>query len=126
MSDRPFGVTIIALVQLLSSLATLYAGQLILMGFADVGAPFSPSEIFTFGILTLILGAIGVLLSYGLFTLKPWAWVGTIILQGLAILLNLVSGVSTSRGGEIGALIISLVIIYYLYTPAVKGTFRQR
>lgn len=123
MSDRPLGVTLLAIFQVLGSFGALFVGWVISTEPYTIG----PHPI-TYGIVVMTLAMLGVLLGYGLFMLKPWAWVGMTVFQWFSAVSNLINFITQleRRGGALGGLIISLVIIYYLYTPTVKRAFCQR
>jgi hypothetical protein len=51
-----------------------------------------------------------------------WAWTLTVVLSVISIVLNAVSLVSGNFGGIIN-IIISGIVLYYLYRPHVKAYF---
>ncbi len=113
--DRPLGVTIIAILQIIGNLIVLSGAVIIMMGAALI--PF-------FGAIFLILGAImtlfaifGLVVGWGLWSLKSWAWMIALILNILNIILNIFSG-------QYIAIIIPLIIVIYLQQGEVKSTFR--
>ena len=117
MSGKPTGVVILAILQLLGALAYLAFGGLLLIAvlplgiFAIIGA---------FGALILfIVGIIGLILFYGLWNLKSWAWLWTLIVNILGILGGIMDPI-----GNIVTLLISVIIVVYLLMPATKAHFR--
>jgi hypothetical protein len=110
--NRPTGVTIIAILAIISGIILLFGG-LTLIG---AGALFStaPSDVTNnpnglesmgsfLGMAFLLLGAIllviGVgylVMSYGLLKGKGWAWTITIILTVISIAIQIVSGITNS------------------------------
>jgi hypothetical protein len=69
--------------------------------------------------------AIGIacfLLAWGLFKAKGWAWTITVILAIISIIFSIM-GVGSGGFINIINIIISGVILYYLYRPAVKSFF---
>lgn len=140
--NRPIGVIIIAVLQLIGSIMSLLVGLGILI-FRDAflqmlsqSPEFQQSAqdlppgvlggVATFtGVVMLIASLIGFLLAYGLFTLKGWAWIVTLIFSALGILSNLSSIITgqTNRGFAVIQLVISIVIVYYLWRPEVKRAF---
>lgn len=83
----------------------------------------------------ILFGLVGLLLGYGLLKLKSWAWICTLILQILQILGGLqgifaivgsssVPAISISQ--QIFQLLISGIIIYYLFRPDVKQAFGRQ
>jgi membrane associated rhomboid family serine protease len=74
--------------------------------------------------------------SYGLLKGKRWAWTITVVLLFIAIAINVVSIIFgsfainmdtstflTVNSGNIAGIIISVIILYYLYRPHVKSYF---
>ncbi len=140
--NRPVGVTIIAVLQLLQSLLGLLVGLGILL-FKDAfvkafiqnsqiqqSSQQVPPEALQLGLNigggVAILGAlIGLLLAYGLFALKGWAWIITLIFSILGILGNLMTAINGqgNRGIAVVQLVINAVIIYYLLRSEVKRAF---
>lgn len=140
--NRPIGVTIVAVLELVRSLM----GLLIALGMfffkdAFINAFFQNSEfqqstqqlppgalqagINIAGAFTLIGVLIGLLLAYGLFNLKRWAWIVTLIFAILGILSDVISLVQGQAmpGLSVLQLVISAVIVYYLLQPQVKRAF---
>ena len=106
--DRPLGVTILAILELLGGLF-LFLAALALSLF-----PF-------FGIfLAAIVGLIALfyfVVAYGLFAMKSWAWIWAIITNILGAIFNI------AGQGWIG-LIINIIIILYLNQSDIKSRFR--
>jgi len=130
--SRPTGVTILAVLQLITSILSVIAGLTALFARDAISkqlstAPNAPPELAAglpvwIGWLFLLTGALGLVLAWGLFMLKGWAWLLTLIFQGLNILSNLASFGSNSGGAVLG-IVIAAVIIYYLLRPEVKRAF---
>jgi len=114
---RPTGVTILAILNALSALASIFGGLLIITAtsvtgiFAGLGAAV--------GGVVLIIGLIQLVIAWGLWTGKGWAWILGLIFGILGILSGLVSIMS----GGILTLVINLIIVYYLFQPRVKTFF---
>lgn len=75
-----------------------------------------------FGIVLIIAGLIELVISWGLWTGKGWAWWLGVIFTGLGLLFALVSIVSGNLGGIV-SLIIDGLILYYFFKPHVKQFF---
>jgi hypothetical protein len=112
--ERPLGVTIIAILQLISSILLLFGG----FGSFVIGMATMP-----FGFILLIVGAvflffglIGFIIGWGLWTLKGWAWM-------IAFILNLLSVILAILSFDIISLIIPLIIVIYLNQGEVKAAF---
>jgi len=76
------------------------------------------------GGVVIIVALLDLVLAWGLWTGKGWAWIVTLIFAVLGILFSLVSVI---RGGIVAILILALdiIIIYYLFTPHVKAFFGE-
>ena len=137
IKKRPIGVTIIAILIIIGGILLLLAG----IGVTAVGSLFI-SEItgLVFVIIGAILLAVGIgyiVVSYGLLKGKRWAWTITMVLLFIGIAINVVSiiifGYFTfnmdtysfliTNSGSIAGIIISVIILYYLYRPHVKSYF---
>jgi hypothetical protein len=114
--SRPTGVTILAILQLLGALVLLFVGVLALMAFMVVPI-FSIFAILA--LFPLIFGIIGLILFYGLWNLKSWAWIWTIVVNLLTIITSILDPI-----GNIIQLAISLIIVVYLFSPGIKSQFR--
>jgi hypothetical protein len=96
------------------------------------GIPLSGIQPSLFGSIAIAIGgvliAIGIVylvVAYGLLKGKRWAWTVSVIISIINIVLNAVS-IAASAGANVGAIviiIISGVILYYLYRPHVKAYF---
>ncbi len=93
----------------------------------DIDLSQVPPSLVGGGILAIggILIAIGVLsfmVAYGLLKGKSWAWTLTVVLSIISIVLNVIS-IATGNVTSIVSVIISGIILYYLYRPHVKAYF---
>ncbi|MFX1579386.1 MAG: hypothetical protein ACFFBJ_07025 [Promethearchaeota archaeon] len=112
--ERPLGVTIIAILQMLSAIVLLVTGSLSMMAALALG-PFGFLFVILGGVF-LIIGIIGFIIGYGLWTLKGWAWMIAFILNLLSVILAIISF-------DIISLIIPLIIVIYLNQGEVKAAF---
>ncbi len=79
-----------------------------------------------FGAVLVALAIVSFIVAYGLLKGKGWAWTVTLILSIISIVFNAISIATTAGANLIGgiiSIIISAVIIYYLYRPHVKAYF---
>lgn len=121
---RPLGVTILAIIGIISGILTIiFAGMLVALfsvipiELEDVGPLFS--LILTFGSTFLvIIGLVTLVISYGLWKGASWAWWIYVILLALGIVSSLLS----LPEGIIG-IVINGIIIYYMTRPHVKNYF---
>jgi hypothetical protein len=148
---RPTGVTIIAILTIISGILLLLSG----ITLVALGALFSGNSTSTssqavaqfFGTISAVVGgvllAIGIgylVMFYGLLKGKGWAWTITIILLiiGIAIQIlstsvitasslentkNVISGIVGSITFPLIGLAINIVILYYLYRRHVRAYF---
>ncbi|MBE9111542.1 hypothetical protein IQ273_19230 [Nodosilinea sp. LEGE 07298] len=148
-NSRPFGVTLIATLMLITGLTRTIL-EIFLMAnnpYAQAGLERALPEIksavtgggswsFSAGVVFLILGLLGLLASYGMFTLKGWAWVWTTFVVGMHFFqgVNHIFDALFRSGGNwvlldglLTLLIFGLVFFYLLSSPVkrVFGTLRQ-
>lgn len=125
---RPVGVTILALLGFVRGLVGMLGGLTIfglgflelLTGFRDVGA----LRIYL-SLALLLISLITFVLSYGLWNVRPWAWMWMVITQvlslGLEVIPLFIGGALTYVG--IVLITLSIVIVAYLLTPGVRKVF---
>ena len=137
IKKRPTGITVIAILIIIGGILLLLAG----IGGVAVGS-LSISEIIGLGfvIIGAIILAVGIgylVVSYGLLKGKKWSWTITVVLLFIGIAINVVSIIIfgyftfdtdtssflTTNSGSIAGIIISVIILYYLYRPHVKSYF---
>lgn len=112
------GIGLVAAGSLLPTLSTVdpnTAGQMALAGLAGAAGVF-------IGGVLIILGIVSFIVAWGLLKGKGWAWTVTVILS----IISIVTGIVSLAGGNAGSIvnvIISGIIIYYLYRPHVKAYF---
>jgi hypothetical protein len=133
-AKRPTGVTIVAILNIISGIIMLIGGiALVAIGsvlpgaLPDTGISGLPEGAFGalgvgMGGIILALGIFSFVVAYGLLKGMGWAWTLTVVLSVISIALNAISIVSGNAGGII-SIIISGVILYYLYRPHVKAYF---
>lgn len=122
MSNRPTGITILALIYGLRGLVALAIAAVggIVLG-AVTGATILGMAIGTlFGLLALIQFIIAGALLMG----KSWGRTVVIILSIISLIVGLAT-VATGLGAALAlGIIIDLVIIWYMFRPKVKAYFR--
>jgi len=96
--NRPLGVTILAILTVISGIGLLVTVILIPLGIANL------------------------VVAYGLWKGKRWAWTITLVLSLIGIALGLAS-IVTGSIVAIWPVIINAIVIYYLYRPNVKAFF---
>lgn len=110
---RPVGITIIALLN-------WYVGFLII--YQKLSFIADPSSL-----LMILFGAFPIVIGWGLWHLKDWAWMMALILSIFSITLSVVQLFL----GQLHPLIhlmnlgISIVVLVYLFNPSVKKAFHH-
>jgi membrane-bound ClpP family serine protease len=108
MKKRPVVVSIIAVLLLINGILTLVNGYR-----------------FDAHMVVMILGAVALVLSLGMWMLWPWAWVGTVLLQIIAIGYALYDWFT---GGPIDflAMILGVIVLIYLLRSETRRYFFQK
>jgi uncharacterized membrane protein (DUF2068 family) len=150
---RPTGVTILGVLfviagafSLLGGIATLVAipfvtnvnpnvignelqfnGQQALMPSEQTALAQGSGSILTvLGALLIPLGIASLVVAYGLFKAKRWAWYVAIVLSIIGIVVNVISLVTANMGAIAGALVgiaINGIVLYYLSRRSVREYF---
>ncbi|MEG4120956.1 hypothetical protein QUA43_26245 [Microcoleus sp. N9_B4] len=134
--NRPQSVTVLAILQLISGVFSILDGLFILLFagiFGGLGAVGFGAKVGTviggfiaiFAGISFILGLLSLLLTWGLFQLKNWAWTGTLIVHIIATLAQIAKMLG-SGGTAVNFLTLGFAVasIYYLLRPDVKQAFR--
>jgi uncharacterized membrane protein (DUF2068 family) len=77
------------------------------------------------GTILIIIGIVSLIVAYGLFKAKKWAWTGNVALSIVSIAMGIVS-IATGSIGSIVGIVISGAILYYLYRPHVREYFGKK
>ena len=115
---RPLGITIIAIILGISAVLGLIA---IVLGLVALGAAHLGGALATAAIVALIIAAVfallELLLAWGLWTLKPWAFWATAVIEAIRLLdaLYALFFQHVAIGTAILGLIIPLIILIYLF-----------
>ncbi|TFG33959.1 hypothetical protein EU527_05745 [Candidatus Thorarchaeota archaeon] len=106
--ELPFGVLLLAGLQILQALGVLFVGALWLLipilGLL-VSIPYG------------IVGLFGLYIAFGLFTLQKYAWFW-------ALLLNVVGVILFAIGQNWLGVILSIVIVFYLNSSGIRQRFQ--
>jgi uncharacterized membrane protein len=140
-TKRPTGVTVIGILTIIGGIVMLFAGMtLVTLAAVAPILPLSDGQINSqlantgmstemLGIISsatgglfLILGIASLVVAYGLFKAKKWAWTTSVVLSFISIAMGIVS-IATGNIGAIVSIAISGLILYYLYRPHVKAYF---
>jgi lysylphosphatidylglycerol synthetase-like protein (DUF2156 family) len=128
--NRPFGITLLAVLHVLEAIlfflggiALIVLGAFMRRGFFGIHRLLGGAASLI-GVVVVVVGLLYLGLAWGLWSGKGWAWVVSLILAGLGIIVSLISLV----GGGLGTLIVLVldaIIIYYLFTPRVRTFFGE-
>lgn len=125
--QRPTGVTILAVLAAIGGVLGLLASLALLgLGAAVAGASGLGGFVFIGGLIVLIYSVLSLVLAYGFWTLKPWAWPLGVAVQVLGIIqavLQYMNAPETGITSLIISLAISAVILWYLFQSHVKAAF---
>lgn len=123
--SRPLGVTIIAILIVIAGILTLLVG----IGSIAIGPLTTLGLVFVAaGVVSLIIGIAYLVMGYGLWKGKGWAWTISMIVLIIGIIIKLISLPRAVASGsnfseDIVSIAISAFILYYLYRPHVKAYF---
>jgi hypothetical protein len=126
-SQRPTGVTILAVLAIIGGILGILVGLLGVLGGGAVAASLDAGAgglIIVFSIISIVIGALYLAFGIGAWSLKPWAWMLGVIGAGLSLLSSIAQMIITQNiGGNILGAVIAAVILFYLFTPPVKQAF---
>ena len=124
--NRPLGVTIIAILSFINGLLGLCVPGLVIIG-GGISALFSGGLglIVVCGGLLLAAGPlVWLLVSYGAWNLRPWAWWAGMVATGLTVVgvvVNIINGVGILQA--VASAPLSIVIFIYLLLPDIRRAF---
>lgn len=119
-AQRPLGITIVAILAAIVGVLGLVVSLIIIGPLMAAGGLYM-----LVGLVTLVISVLYLLVAYGAWTLKPWAWPLGVGLSVANVVLTLI-GMTQSNQDLVSALIglvISGVILYYLFQPDIKALF---
>ncbi len=125
--SRPGGVTVLAILDFLGGILAFFVGLFVVaLGgsglLAQFGYGFASGFVVVAGVAVIIIGLLGLLLGYGMWTGKEWAWLLAVILYALGALSSLLS-LAGGSFGSIVSLVIYGILLWYLWKPHVKAYF---
>jgi hypothetical protein len=121
-TKRPLGITILSVLMFIQAILEIILGV-----FAFIGSTFrDPLVGLLVGWVPLAVGVLLLILAWGLWTLKPWAYWGTLILEIVNIVLHFLHyGQSHSIFAIISGGFVSIIIVIYLLVDRrVRRAFR--
>jgi len=128
-ASRPFGITLLAILHVLQAIIYFLGGiALIALGALmrrGLHMPrFLHGVVSVIGVVIIIVAFLYLVLAWGLWTGRGWAWTVSLVLAILGIIIAILS---LLRGGVFTLLVLVLdaIIVYYLYTPNVRSFFGE-
>lgn len=120
---RPAGITIIGVLASVAGIIYILQGIRIL-GFVVFGPGQAWSNVSATGWGTLILGIVWLAVGGAFMSLRPWAWVFGVIVVGLSLIAAFWGNINGWQFGDLFvAMIVPLVILFYLNSEKVKAAF---
>jgi hypothetical protein len=123
--SRPTGITILAVVALISGILSILV-SFDLTGIAASAGGIGLGGLATVtGFLMLISGVLFLVLAYGLWGMRPWAWTLGVGLMAASFVLNILQYINNNDllVAMIVSALIPAAILYYLFQPQVKAAF---
>jgi hypothetical protein len=119
---RPLGITIIAILLFIQAIFEIVGGIFSFFG----NIIHNPLTGLLVGWVPLAIGVLVFILAWGLWTLKPWAYWATLILEIVNIVLHLLGYSQTHSIFAIisGGIISIIIVIYLLVDRNVRNAFR--
>lgn len=118
MAERPLGVIIIGILWIVLCIPGIFLGIWLMARGAVFFGPFGP----LFGAVSIIMGIISLIIGIGCFRAWPWVWTGGVILTAINLLMGIIS-IFTTGAGALLSIVISGIILSYLFQPHVKAYF---
>jgi len=127
-TTRPFSIKlltvleiILGILELLGALAVAVASFALPEMFPRVRL-LAPRSMFS-GLVLFVFAFVEFILAYGVWKGKGWAWIGSLIFAVIGVVFSAFTLFMRPRLGEVIALVLNLVIMYYLMQPGVQGYF---
>ena len=125
MRKRPLGITLIAILLFISAVIEIIGGLSSVIGTIPTG---TISDVLL-GWFPLIMGIIELILAWGLWTLKPWAYWGTLVVEILNILIHFFGFLGLPRTHSAlavisGGIVSIIIVIYLLVDRNVRRAFQ--
>ena len=122
---RPLGITIISILLFIQAVFEIIGGISSVIGNTPTG---TMSDVLL-GWFPLAMGVIELVLAWGLWTLKPWAYWGTLVVEIVNILIHFFGFLGLPRTHSAlavisGGIVSIIIVIYLLVDGNVRRAFR--
>jgi len=124
--QRPLGVTLIAILSAIGGVFGLLAALALLGAGAAVSTATGLGGLtFVAGVIILAYAVLSLVLAYGFWNLKPWAWPLGVGVQALGVVQSVLQFMNDGSNvvGLVFSLAIAGIILWYLFQPHVKAAF---
>ena len=129
-AQRPLGVTILAVLDILGGIGALLLGLVYMALSAQIGKVIGGGGLFALfgafivvlGIIFFILGILAIAVGWGFWKGSGWAWIFSLVLYVIVIIL----GVASLTVGDVASIVLVLIgalLVYYMSRPNVKAWF---
>ena len=124
-AERPLGITIIAILMFIQAIIEIIVGIFALIG-TTLANPLAGLLV---GWIPLVVGVLLFILAWGLWTIKPWAYWGTLVVEIVNILIHFFGFLGLPRTHSAlavvsGGIISIIIVIYLLVDRNVRRAFR--
>jgi hypothetical protein len=126
-ASRPRGITILAVLAAIGGIFGIL-GSVTLIGLSGtaVAAAALGGLASVIGLVGLALSVGQLVLAYGFWNLRPWAWQAGFVLWGASIVFSILQVLAgTPITSVIVSILIAAAILYYLNTPTVRQAFSR-
>ncbi len=122
---RPLGITIIAILLFISAIIEIIGGLFSVIGTTLTG---TISDVLL-GWFPLAIGVLALILAWGLWTLRPWAYWGTLVVEIINILIHFFGFLGLPRTHSAfavisGGIVSVIIVIYLLVDRHVRSAFQ--
>jgi len=129
MKERPFGVSLIAVLIIIEAIFQIIAA-LAMMGISMIGffaTPYIGASVAltVFGVIAIIVGLIQLAVGSGMWSLEKWAWIFAVVVLWIDVIFDILGGFAgvQSWGAALVSMIIPVIVLIYLYSEGVRKAF---
>jgi hypothetical protein len=125
---RPTGITILAVLSAIGGVLGLLGG-IAAVGIGGLAAASTGAAAFfglgaVVGLILIATAVASLVFAYGAWNMLPWAWPLGVAIQIISLVLAALAIISSGDiSGQIIGIVISAVILYYLFQPSIKAAF---
>jgi hypothetical protein len=128
---RPLGITLLAVLHILQAIVFFLGGIALIVLGAFIGRGlfglprFLNGVVSLIGVVVIVIGLLSLGLAWGLWTGKGWAWILSLVVAALGLIVSLIS-LARGRLGATVVLVLDAMIVYYLFRPNVRAFFGEQ